>query len=760
MIGRTISHYTILEKLGEGGMGVVYKAEDNRLKRLVALKFLPPDSAAPADEIARFQQEAEAISSLNHPNIATLYDIGADGGMKFLTLEYIPGGTLKHRIREMTRDGKRFSVAEATEYVLQTAEGLAHAHRLQIVHRDIKSDNLMLTADGRVKITDFGLAKLRGTNQLTKAGSTVGTLAYMAPEQMRGEDVDARADLFSLGVVFFELLAGRTPFQGEHDAAMMYSVLNEEPLPIDGFRSDVPADVVRALDRLLKKDRAARYTTVEEFLADVRTRPGSGAGRAPAGPESGTGPVGPPESKSIVVLPFGNISPDRENEYFSDGLTEEIISDLSQVRSMRVISRTSAMLLKGTTKDIRTIARELGVRYVLEGSVRKAGQNIRVTARLIDGATDANLWSEKFSGTLDDIFEMQESVSRAIVGALKVTLTSDEERRLAERPIADARALDLYMRARQELQRGVPEALHRSIELLNEGLSIVGENELLYAALGHTYYAYFRWISKADESYLRRANEYVLKTFAMNPSSSHGFALQGMVQASEGDIGAAIRSLKRALAIDPTNTEALLWLAIYSAWVGRIAEAMKAADGAISLDPLLPINTIIKGIVHIYGGEFEKGIPWVRRGYDMDPRSPIAKWSLVIGLAWFRQDEEAAVEVDALARLAPGWVYTQHALFLNHAVRGERELALRYATDDLALEAKHDLHFSLHVAHCYALIGAKEKALDFLEHSVRMGMLNHRFLSQFDRLLENLRGEERFKALMIEAQRASEQLVL
>jgi tetratricopeptide (TPR) repeat protein len=383
-----------------------------------------------------------------------------------------------------------------------------------------------------------------------------------------------------------------------------------------------------------------------------------------------------------------------------------------------------------------------------------------VTARLIDGVTDANLWSEKYSGTLDDIFEMQESVSRAIVAALKVTLTSDEERRLAERPIGDARALDLYMRARQELQRGVPEALLRSIELLNEGLSIVGENELLYAALGHTYYAHFRWISKADEGYLRRANEYVRKTFAMNPASSHGFALQGMIHGTEGDIGAAIRSLKQALALEPTNTDALLWLAIYYSWVGRNREALRAADELIALDPLLPINTIIRGVAHIYDGEFEKGIAWIRRGYDLDPASPLAVWSLVIGLAWFRKDAEAAAEVDALARLAPGWVYTQHALFLSHALRGEKELALKHATGDLAVEGKHDLHFSLHVAHCYALIGETEKALDYLEHSVRMGMLNHRFLSQFDRLLENLRGEERFKALMLEAQRASEQLAL
>jgi serine/threonine protein kinase/tetratricopeptide (TPR) repeat protein len=761
MIGHTILHYRILAKLGEGGMGVVYKAEDTRLKRTVALKFLPSDTSAPAEEIARFQQEAEAVSALNHPGIATLFDIGEDDGRKFLALEFLPGGTLKEKLRAMARDGRQFSVNEAADYCLQMAEGLAHAHRHQIVHRDIKTDNVMLTAEGRVKITDFGLAKLRGTNQLTKAGSTVGTLAYMAPEQMRGEDVDARADIFSLGVVFFELLAGRTPFPGEHDAAVMYSVLNEEPLPMAGFRSDVPEHIGRALDRLLKKDRAARYQTMDEFILDLRGAAAPGSGLTGSSKSALTGsPAAGPDSKSIVVLPFGNLSPEKENEYFSDGLTEEIISDLSKVRSLRVISRTSTMLLKGTTKDIRAIARELGVRYVLEGSVRKAGQNVRVTAQLIDGHTDANLWSEKYTGTLDDIFEVQEGVSRAIVAALKVTLTPDEERRLEERPIRDAKAHDLYLRARGELQRGDAGALIRSTELLNEGLAIVGENELLFAALGHTYFARFRWINKADESLLERANEYARKTFAMNPASPDGFVLQGLLLSTGGDIGGAIRSLKQAVALEPTNTEAHFWLAIYYSWAGRGAEALKEADKAISLDPLSPINTMIKGIAYIYNGEFEKGVYWIRRGYDMDPNPPLAKWSLVIGLAWFRKDAEAAAEVEALARIAPGWVYTQHALFLRHAVRGEKELALRYATEELALEAKHDLHFSLHVAHCYAMIGEKAKALDFLEHSVRMGMLNHRFLSQFDRLLENLRNEERFTSLMREAQTASEQLVL
>jgi serine/threonine protein kinase/tetratricopeptide (TPR) repeat protein len=745
MIGRTVSHYKILEKLGEGGMGVVYRAEDARLKRIVALKFLPERLSGSPEELARFQLEAEAISALNHPNIATIYDIGEADGAHFLALEYLPGGTLKTLLRALKAEGRELPIADVAGYAAQLAEGLAHAHGAGIVHRDIKSDNVMLTADGKAKITDFGLAKLRGASQLTKSGSTLGTLAYMAPEQMRGEEVDARADLFSLGVVLFELLTNRMPFRGEHEAAIMYSVLHEEPLPPEQFRSDVPAHLRTVISRALRKDPSARYQSAGEVLADLRTASAAMPARAP-------------EQKSIVVLPFDNLSPDKENEYFSDGLTDEIIADLSSVRSLRVISRTSAMRLKGSGKDVRTIALDVGVRYVLEGSVRKAGQSLRITAQLIDGASDATLWTEKYSGTLEDVFEIQEKVSRAIVGALKVVLSTEEERRIEARPIGNAQAHDLFLRARQELQRGIPASLDKSIALLNEGLALVGENEYLYAALGHTYYSYFRWISKVDASYLSRAAEYVQKVFALNPSSSHGFTLQGMIYGSQGDVGAAIRSLKRASAIDPSNAEAHLWLAASSAYAGKVEDAAKAAVSLASIDPFTPITHIIQGVGQVYQGDFEGALPWMKRAYEMDPQSPLTVWTLLIMLAWSGRTDAAAALADELARLAPGWVYTHHALFLKHALRGEKSLALSYDTAELALEAKYDLHFSLHVAHCFALVGEKEKALDYLEHAIRMGLINHPFLSRFDPLLEGIRGEARFTALMNEAKQRMDQL--
>jgi non-specific serine/threonine protein kinase len=462
--------------------------------------------------------------------------------------------------------------------------------------------------------------------------------------------------------------------------------------------------------------------------------------------------------QSIVVMPFANIGAESEYEYFSDGLTEELISDLSKVRSLRVISRNSAMRLKGTSKDLRTIASELNVRYVLDGSVRKAGPNLRVSAQLIEADSDANLWSEKYNGTLDDIFEVQESVSRSIVDALKITLSADEERQMAERPIADPRAYDLYLRSRAKFFQGNPTALNTSIELLKQGLQLIGENELLYAALGYSYYFYFRWISKLDENFLHLANECMEKTFALNPSSSHGFSLKGLLSYSQGNIAEAIRSLKQAVALQPDNTEALFWLSINSSYVGDAAQALKYAENVRAIDPLLPSNAVINGVAYIYDGQFDKARQWIERALVMDSTSTIMIWTAAIVDAWCGKTAEAIVHVDKLAQLAPNWVYTQHGLFLKYALLGEKELALNYDSAELTKEAEHDCHFALHVAHCFALIHENQKALDFLELAVRTGMVNHTFLSKFDPLLANLRNDERFKSLMSETEKLAKEV--
>jgi non-specific serine/threonine protein kinase len=768
-------------------MGEVFLAEDTRLHRLIALKVLPEILAADKERLLRFEREAFAASALNHPNILTIYEFDSAGDTHFLASEFVKGETLFERMKR-----KILSLGDTLDITIQIASALQAAHSAGIIHRDIKPENVMIREDDYVKVLDFGLAKFLEQTQLdeedetrmklkTQAGMIMGTVAYMSPEQARGKSVDARTDIFSLGVVLYEMLARRQPFTGETINHTIVAILERDPPAVSEFVRDCPFNVERIVNRALAKRCEERYQSAKELLGDLKdakqelefqsrlkqtSAPDKQAEaqtqiiKAATTAEEKHSTAKAQSENSILVLPFTNISTDEENEYFSDGLTEELISDLSKIRSLRVISRNSAMKLKRTTKDTKTIADELHVRYILDGSVRKAGQSLRISVQLIDGVRDANLWAEKYSGTLEDIFEMQESVSRSIAEALKITLSAVEIKQMEERPIADAQAYDLYLRARAKLMQGNPAALDRSIELLKQGLEIIGENELLYAALGYTYYSYFKWISKLDENYLRLGRECMEKIFALNLVSTHGFSLKGFLSYSEGNIAEAVRSLKKAVEIEPTNAEALLWLTVYSLYLENNAnEAREYADEVRHLDPLLPANTLVKAFVYIYDGEFGKEpLIWIERGLQMDASAPLSIWLSVIGKAWCGKPDEAIVLADRLAETAPGWVYTQHALFLKHALRGEKEPSLRYYTEEFQKEAQHDCHFALHVAHCFALISEKEKALDFVTLSVRKGMLNYSFLGKFDPLLENIRREERFQELMQEAEQRFEQI--
>ncbi|MGD9346225.1 MAG: protein kinase, partial [Candidatus Aminicenantes bacterium] len=362
--------YKILSELGRGGMGVVYKALDTRLKRTVALKFLPAELTEDKAAKDRFVQEAQAAAALEHPNICTVYEVDEAEGQAFIAMSYIEGKSLK----EMLKDGP-LDIDEAKDIAIQVAGGLNEAHEKGIVHRDIKPANIMLTEKGQVKITDFGLAKLSSGVDLTKTSMIIGTVAYMSPEQAKGEDIDRRTDIWSLGAMFYEMLSGERPFKKSHDQALIFSILNEEPKPLSSLKPDIPKYLEDIVSKTLNKDSEKRYPDIQTLIEDLK--------RSLFPTFSGS-------EKSIVVLPFGNLSPDSQQEYFCDGMTEEIISDLSTIRSLRVISRNTAMMFKGTRKATKTIGRELNVQYVLEGSVRKAGHDLRITAQLIDAASDAH----------------------------------------------------------------------------------------------------------------------------------------------------------------------------------------------------------------------------------------------------------------------------------------------------------------------------------------------------------------------------------
>ncbi|MEE8603830.1 MAG: protein kinase [Candidatus Aminicenantaceae bacterium] len=730
LIGNTVSHYKILEKLGEGWMGVVYKAEDTKLKRTVALKFLPPELMKDKDAKERFIQEAQAAAALNHPNICIVYEIDEVDGHNFIAMEYIEGHSLKEKIASSP-----IGIDETLDIGNQIAEGLQEAHQNGIIHRDIKPANIMLTQRGQAKIMDFGLAKLEWGVDLTKTATIMGTVAYMSPEQAQGEKVDVRSDIWSLGVLFYEMLTGQLPFKRDSYQTAIYAIMQEDPEPLCSYRSDVPEMLDMVIAKSLEKDVSRRYQSLEDFIQDLKDPYAVVAPPAPKG-------------NSIVVLPFENISPDKENDYFSDGLTEELIADLSQIKELQVISRTSAMLLKGTDKDLKTIGRQLAVQYVMEGSVRKQGNDLRITAQLIDAANDVHLWAEKYKGTMDDVFDIQEKVSRSIADALKVKLSPEEQEKIAERPIENVRAFECYLQARQEIWRFTEDGLERALQLIENGLKIVGDNALLYAAMGMAYWLYVNAGIKPGEQYIQKTEECVNKIFALGPDSSHGYFLKGAIQVHKGNMQEAVGDIKRALSFDSNNADAMLQLARVYASCGQISAATLLVKKLLEIDPLNTIVYSLPGYLEILDGNFENAPESYQKMSLMDPHNPVSLLFYAWSLTFADRMEEAYALIDQLSKNAPGTVYASLGLFTKYALQGKKKEALKAVTAKLKIAAKGVEYLSRDMAHGYALIDEKEKALDWLENAIDRGFIAYPFLNDFDPFLENIRGEERFKKLM------------
>jgi serine/threonine protein kinase len=504
MIGKTISHYQIIEKLGEGGMGEVYLAQDTKLKRQVAIKFLPEHLTKDKENVERFQREAEAAAALNHPNIVTIHDVIEENGHLCIVMEYIKGKSLRDVINEY-----KLGLEKIIDIISQICDGLSQAHQAGIVHRDIKPENIIVDKNARVKILDFGLAKLKGVSKLTKESSTLGTVHYMSPEQIQGKEVDQRSDIWSLGVLLYEMLTGEVPFQGEYEQAVTYAILNENPKRITQTRSDIPKNIEQIISKSLEKNRDKRYQNILDIVNDLQVHPDF-----ELTPEN--------QEKSIIALPFVNMSPDPDQEYFSDGLTEEIITDLSQIHNLLVISRSSAMTFKGTNKKVKEIAKEVNVQYVVEGSVRKVDNNLRITAQLINAETDIHMWAKKFDGTLDNVFDIQEKVSRSIVEALKIKLHIEEEKKITQHPIHDVQAFELYLKARQEIWKWTEDSMGRALLYLQNGLDIIGDNALLYFGMGYVYWTYINIGFKDKEECMREAEKYAEKIFEIEPNSEHG----------------------------------------------------------------------------------------------------------------------------------------------------------------------------------------------------------------------------------------------
>jgi non-specific serine/threonine protein kinase len=613
MIGQTISHYKITAKLGEGGMGEVFLAEDTNLDRKVALKFLPRHFSADSEARTRFQREAKALAALNHPSIVYVHEVGEHEGQPYIAMEYIEGQSLRSLANP--------SADQVIDIAMQVAEGLATAHKSEIVHRDIKSENIVRSSDGRVKIMDFGLATWRGVTTLTKEGSTVGTIAYMSPEQVMGKTVDQRSDLWSVGVVLYELLTKRLPFTGDHDAAISYAITNEQPEPIARYKSSVPTELERIVSKCLTKNSGERYQSASALLSDLAAlKSGSSIRSAP-------GVLPDPQSRRwgiyagiavvavlAVVLPrfFGNKSRDTaeatrlmlavvpfenlgssDQEFFADGITEEITTQVAKVSSLGVISRTSAVKYKDTEKSLKQIGSELGVNYVLEGTIRwdqsVTPARVRINTQLIRVADDTHLWAETYDRELEHIFATQSDIARQVVSALNVTLLETEDKALAAKPTSNLKAYEAYLRGIEFIN--IPNFAARdarnAIRMFEEAVRLDTNFALAYAELTDAY-SLLHFIGVEDRAgLLDKAQASLERALTLDPESPDALRAAGiLVYRRDRDYETALKYLERADKLRPQNREIIGWKAAVYRRRGDFVRAVELYRKASAFDPL------------------------------------------------------------------------------------------------------------------------------------------------------------------------------
>jgi serine/threonine protein kinase len=757
--GTRFGPYEITDLLGAGGMGEVYRARYTRLGRDVAIKVLPSESAADADQLRRFEQEARAVAALSHPNILALFDIGTHEGAPFIVTELLEGESLQQQLT-----GGGLAVRRAVEIAIEIARGLAAAHERGVVHRDVKPANVFLAKDGRVKILDFGIAKLAGERraegleeqptvaEMTEAGTTLGTVGYMAPEQLRGQAVDHRADIFSFGCMLYEMLVGRSPFLKGSGADTVAAVLNEDPPPLAVQGREIPVSLGAIVNRCLEKRPDDRFSSVHDVALALQA-----VSQALLSDQS---PV-QPALKSIVVLPFENLSPDPDNAYFADGLTEEIISDLAKLRALRVISRTSAMLLRGSKKNVPTIARELNVRYVLEGSVRRAGNSLRIAAQLIDAPSDAHLWAEKYTGTVEDVFDMQEKVSRAIVEALRLELTPQEQRRLVERPIPNLYAYECYLRARREIFRFREPALGKAMEYLEEGLRVLPDNPLLLAGMAYVHFQRVQIGTGQDDS-LEQADAFATRAVSLAPDLPQGHLLLGLTATMRrGTIKAAIAHLERALAAGPNDWDALAWAGAVFPFVGKTSEVAAIGERLIATDPMSLMSYMPLIWFHSFEGRVDLALGVLERGLRLYPEvfaGSLSEAMRVMMLVQMGRREEAIAAADRVEKEEQPIISHRMALLWRYAFTGDRQKAFSWMTSEAMQTCRRDFIYSWWIACAYVMLGDADSALDWLGNAVELGFVNHHYLGEVDTLLAPLRGDPRFQALMARAREKQAEL--
>jgi TolB-like protein/Tfp pilus assembly protein PilF/tRNA A-37 threonylcarbamoyl transferase component Bud32 len=722
--------YKILAEIGRGGMGIVYKAKDIKLNRTVALKFLPDELTQDKEAKKRFIQEAQAAAALEHPYICIVYEVYEADDQTFIAMAFIEGQSLRKKIESSPLD-----IDEAKNIAIQVAEGLGEAHSKGIVHRDIKPANIMLSDKGKAKIMDFGIAKLKTGEDLTKASTLIGTVAYMSPEQARGEEVDHRSDIWSLGAMFYEMLTGNRPFKKDHEQALIFSILNDKVTPISVLRSDIPNHIENVIQKALEKDAAKRFQSMDEFIEYLKSPPSI----TPLWGE-----------KSLAVLPFENMSADPEQEFFCDGITEEIINALTHVENLRVIARTSTFAFKGKHEDIREIGRKLDVQTLLEGSVRKSGERLRIAAQLINVADGSHIWSDRFDRLLKDVFDIQDEISLAIVDNLKVKLLFGEKESVVERHTDNPEVYNYYLLGRYYWNLFTEEDLSKSQDYFQQALALDPKYAPALAGLAVTYVI----LGGAGLSGLPskiaipKAKEAGKKAIAYDPENAEAHSYLGFAATFfEWNWQEAEKHFQMALQSSPNSALAHDCFAYYLCVVGRHEESIEEIKKALKLDPLSPVIYENAAGIYLYAGQYEKALDCCQKGLSLYPDQEFLKWTL--GHIYLR-----AQKYNKAGDIFENLTYTQ--LGMKKGFQGYvygilgKEAKARQILGDLKKQLEQGEVSHLLLALIHLGLDEYDKALDYLEGAVdeRPARTVATSFLKVDPLWNPLRSNPRFIAVL------------